>query len=90
MGDGVREGVIALLRESLQIEPGDDGSQDLSERGITSFQSVVLLMALEERFGITVPDDVLMLENFLTVDRIVTLVESLRDAPGLESPRAHG
>ncbi|GAA0936957.1 acyl carrier protein [Nonomuraea longicatena] len=73
----VRQEVIALLRETLQVEPGEDGSQDLSERGITSFQSVVLLTVLEERYGVTVPDDALDLENFLTVDSIVALVESL-------------
>ncbi|MFF5204967.1 acyl carrier protein [Streptosporangium sp. NPDC000396] len=77
MGDDIRAGVIALLRESLQVEPGDDGSQDLGERGVTSFQSVVLLTALEERYGFQVPDEALALENFLTVDRIVALVESL-------------
>ncbi|MEV8639260.1 phosphopantetheine-binding protein [Streptosporangium sp. NPDC051023] len=80
MGNGdIRAAVIDLLRESLQIEPGSDGSQNLSERGITSFQSVVLVMGLEERFDVTVPDDVLKLDNFLTVDRIVALVESLRE-----------
>jgi acyl carrier protein len=69
----VRQEVIALLRETLRGEPDADG--------INSCQSVTLVAVLEERYGVTVPDDALDLENFRTVDGIVALVESLLAEP---------
>lgn len=78
--DDVRAAIIDVLVNVLPIQPDIDGSANLEDHGLTSFESVGLVVALEERFGLTFPDDVLLVNNFQTIDLIVDLVQTVQSA----------
>jgi acyl carrier protein len=66
-----------ILAEFLPGDPGDSLRDDdlLLEGGIVDSGSVISLAAfLEERFGIRVDDDDLVLDNFATVLAVVDFV----------------
>jgi acyl carrier protein len=50
--------------------------RDLKELGLGSLNAVVLVIGLEEEFGISFSDEVLVMDNFRTVDTIAALVEA--------------
>jgi len=68
--------IAVQLRLSAEVEPGE--VQDLAELGLTSMQTVVLVVGLEEEFGVRFPDEGLVIENFRTVESIARLVETSR------------
>jgi len=55
---------------------GDD--VDLRSFGLGSMQMVQILVEIEERFGIEIPDEKLVPETFSTIDSIVAAVASVR------------
>jgi acyl carrier protein len=66
-----------ILANFLTGDPEDSLSDDdlLLEGGIIDSGSVMsLVLFLEDRFGIRVEDDDLIVENFATVDRIASFV----------------
>lgn len=82
----LREAVLEVLSTVLKhaiVDLQDD--DDLTDRGLTSFESVSLVLALEERFDVAFPDDVLALENFKTVGKIMAVVgtATVADAEGV-------
>lgn len=50
---------------------------DLFDKGLSSFGSVQLMLALEERFGIEFPDHLLNRRSFSTIRNIRSTLESL-------------
>jgi acyl carrier protein len=63
--------VVEVLSEVLKT-PLDIGStESLVDYGLTSFESVTLVLPLEDRFETSFPDTALLLQNILTVDRII-------------------
>lgn len=50
---------------------------DLFDRGLTSFQSVQVMMAIEQRFDVEFPDALIRKETFQTVGRIASAVGTL-------------
>ena len=68
--------ITVQLRLPAEVEPGEVG--DLAELGLTSMHAVVLVVGLEEEFGVRFPDEGLVIENFRTVESIAALVETSR------------
>jgi acyl carrier protein len=68
--------IINTLQQVLMIEESIDQHQDLIGLGLDSMASVELVLELETAFDIAFQDDELLLENFSTVERIVSMVES--------------
>lgn len=50
---------------------------DLFDKGLSSFGSVQLMLALEERFGIEFPDHLLNRRSFSTIRNIRSTLDSL-------------
>lgn len=63
--------VLAPVAEQI----GDDDS--LFDRGLDSFGSVQLMLALEERFGIEFPDEFLTRRSFSTIRAIRETVSAV-------------
>ena len=60
------------------------GSESLTQSGVLDSMGVLeLVMFLEERFGITVPDEDTVPENLDTVDRIVRYVDGRTAGPAV-------
>jgi acyl carrier protein len=51
---------------------------DLYAAGMTSFASVRVMIALEDTFGITFPDEMLTRELFGTIESLVTAIAELQ------------
>ena len=55
-------------------------STDLYRAGMTSYASVVLMIALENEFGVEFPDAMLSRNVFESIDSIAKAIESLQEA----------
>jgi acyl carrier protein len=55
-----------------------DYSTDLYRAGMTSYASVVLMIALENEFGLEFPDAMLSRSVFESIDAIANAIESLQ------------
>ncbi|WP_271188824.1 phosphopantetheine-binding protein [Dactylosporangium matsuzakiense] len=71
---------VQALREQLPELPGEDvltPATDLYELGLDSLRSVQLLLALEDAWDISIPDDMLTADTFRTPGSIWTLVQTV-------------
>lgn len=69
-----------ILERNEELAPLLDRiSEDdnLFDKGLSSFGSVQLMLALEERFGIEFPDNLLNRKSFSTIRDIRSTLESL-------------
>ncbi|WP_019905765.1 acyl carrier protein [Methylobacterium sp. 77] len=65
---------VAALSETVDAIGEDD---NLFDKGLDSFGSVQLMLALEERFNIEFPDNLLNRRSFSTIRIIVETVSKL-------------
>ncbi len=72
--------IRALLKQHGKL-PVDvatlDDDADLYAAGLTSFASVQLMLALEERFDVEFPDSLLNRTSFASIGAIAKAVESI-------------
>lgn len=79
----------AILRDIIQahgklsvpaasVRPEDD----LYQLGLSSLATVNLMLAVEERFGIVIPDEALTRETFQSVAALLALVHGLSGEDG--------
>lgn len=68
--------VIEILANQLQIDPDmiDGNTKIMEDLGADSLDVVEMLMAMEEIFGFSVPDE--DVEELITVNDVVAYVES--------------
>ncbi|MBE2287092.1 MAG: acyl carrier protein [Prosthecobacter sp.] len=69
--------LLNLLRPFLRLLPaGADLPMDaeLGKLGLDSLQSIDLLMALEQEFGVTIPDEKITVDSFATPADVLALV----------------
>lgn len=69
--------LLNLLRPFLRLLPaGADLPMDaeLGKLGLDSLQSIDLLMALEQEFGVTIPDEKITVDSFATPAHVLALV----------------
>ncbi|MES2595421.1 MAG: phosphopantetheine-binding protein [Verrucomicrobiota bacterium] len=70
--------LLTLLRPSLRLLPHDAElpmDADLGKLGLDSLQSIDLLMALEQEFGVTIPDEKITVDSFSTPAHVLELVK---------------
>jgi acyl carrier protein len=71
---------VQALREQLPELPAEGEltpATDLYDLGLDSLRSVQLLLALEDTWDISIPDDMLTAETFRTPGSLWTLVHTL-------------
>ena len=62
-----------ILAEGIQI----DATTNLKEAGIDSFSTVEIILFIERKFGVSIPDDKLLPDNFKTLESIAATVQDL-------------
>ncbi len=75
--------IAELVRQILAkrgLDRAVDRNADLSEAGLSSLDTVNLMLAVEAAFGVKIPDRDMTPNNFRSVARIEALVEALRKA----------
>lgn len=76
-----RERIRQIVREHAGLGPAFekiDSSTDLYRSGMTSYASVVLMIALENEFDLEFPDSMLSRNVFESIDSIAAAIESLQ------------
>lgn len=67
-----------ILAETVQIDAGSD----LKDAGIDSFSTVEIILFIEQKFGIAIPDEKLLPENFKSLQSLAsTIKELMPEAP---------
>jgi acyl carrier protein len=77
----MKERIQKIVKENAGLGgrfEGIDNSTDLYRAGMTSYASVVLMIALENEFGLEFPDAMLSRSVFESIDAIAEAIESLR------------
>lgn len=77
MKDRIRKIVKEHAGLGLDLDSIDQ-STDLYRAGMTSYASVVLMIALENEFGLEFPDSMLSRRVFESIDTIASAIESLQ------------
>ena len=54
----------------------------IDDLGMDSITFISIVVEVEDLFGITVPDDMLLMENFRDIDGIIQIIESGKNAVG--------
>ena len=62
-----------ILAESVQI----NAESNLKQAGIDSFSTVEIILFIERRFGVSIPDDKLIPDNFKTLQALTAIVQEL-------------
>lgn len=67
--------VVEIIAQQLHIDDDiiDENTKIMDDLGADSLDIVEMLMAMEESFGITVPDE--DIENLITVSDVVEYIE---------------
>ncbi len=66
-----------ILAEGVQV----DAATDLKQAGIDSFSTVEIILFIERKFGVSIPDEKLVPDNFKTLQALAaTVLELLPDA----------
>jgi len=67
-----------ILAEAVQIDP----DTNLKQAGIDSFSTVEIILFIERRFSVSIPDEKLVPDNFKTIQALAATVMELM--PGTE------
>ncbi len=62
-----------ILAENIQL----DATTDLKQAGIDSFSTVEIILFIERKFGVAIPDEKLVPENFRTLQSLAATVLEL-------------
>ncbi len=62
-----------ILAEGMQVE----AATDLKQAGIDSFSTVEIILFIERKFGVSIPDEKLVPENFKTLQSLAAVVQEL-------------
>jgi acyl carrier protein len=77
----MKQRIQRIVKENAGLGAGYENigdSTDLYQAGMTSYASVVLMIALENEFDIEFPDGMLSRSVFESIDRIAEAIESLQ------------
>lgn len=83
MSEAIEEKVKSIIAEQLGVELGkmDLDSKIVDDLGADSLDTVELVMALEEEFGIDIPDE--DAERMRTVRDIVSYIQRAKEQEGV-------
>lgn len=77
--DDVKTEVIQLISELFEDKGFDINIIEyinlIDDMGMDSITFISIVIEIEAKFNITVPDDMLLMDNFKKIDDIVTVVE---------------
>jgi acyl carrier protein len=77
--DSLEQQVKDLVRELGDLPPDFDGAANLYlDLGVPSVKAMQLLMDLEDRFGVQIPDDQFV--EAISLDKLTSLMRSLVEA----------
>ena len=62
-----------ILAEAVQL----DAATDLKQAGIDSFSTVEIILFIERKFGVSIPDEKLVPDNFKTLQSLAAIVQEL-------------
>ncbi|MEO6251824.1 MAG: acyl carrier protein [Ferruginibacter sp.] len=62
-----------ILEEAVHI----DATTNLKQAGIDSFSTVEIILFIERRFGVSIPDEKLLPDNFKTLQALAATVQEL-------------
>lgn len=62
-----------ILAEAIEIED----TTDLKKAGIDSFSIVEIILFIERKFGVSIPDEKLIPDNFKTLQALAATVQEL-------------
>ena len=62
-----------ILAEGVQI----DAATDLKQTGVDSFSTVEIILFIERKFGVAIPDEKLIPDNFKTLNALAAIVLEL-------------
>ncbi|UNL87593.1 phosphopantetheine-binding protein [Priestia koreensis] len=71
----IKKKIKTLIIEVLDRELNIDDDTDLADEGLDSISTVELILLLEEELKLEVDDSDLIIENFITVNHIVKLLQ---------------
>lgn len=76
----VIEDLKGYIHENILSKDVDlTSSTHLQNAGMDSFSTVEILLFIERKYGLSIPDDKLLPENFQTLDAISKIVLELMD-----------
>lgn len=76
--DSLKGAITAIVRNFIKHTDVEiPVNQDLQELGLTSFDMVNMMLAIEAEFDLTIPASKLIPTNFRTIENIETLVREL-------------
>ena len=62
-----------ILAEAVQVDAGTN----LKQAGIDSFSTVEIILFIERKFGVSIPDEKLVPDNFKTLQSLAAIVQEL-------------
>ena len=62
-----------ILAEGVQVDAGTN----LKQAGIDSFSTVEIMLFIERKFGVSIPDEKLIPDNFKTIQSLAAIVLEL-------------
>lgn len=75
----IKEEVIHLIYDILEDKSFNANIIEyvdlVDDMGMDSITFILIILEIETRFNITVPDDMLLIENFRHIDSIVSIIE---------------
>ncbi len=66
-----------LENNLLSADVNIDAITDLKQAGIDSFSTIEIILFIERKFGVVIPDDKLIPDNFRTLQALASTVQSL-------------
>ncbi len=73
--DSLKGAISAIIRSFIKYTDVEiPVNQDLQELGLTSFDMVNMMLAIEAEFDLTIPASKLIPANFRTIENIETLI----------------
>lgn len=71
----MKKDIFAMIAEELELEVDFEIDSKLSDLGLDSIQIMMMIVIIEEKFGILIEDDDLVESNFETVRTVLGLIE---------------
>jgi acyl carrier protein len=66
-----------LENNLLSADVNIDATTDLKQAGIDSFSTIEIILFIERKFAVVIPDDKLIPDNFRTLQALSSVVQSL-------------
>lgn len=73
----MKEDILEMIHEINEYEDFDEETDLFDNDILDSLTLVMLIGQIEEKFGIFIPEEVVSVKNFSTVNAMVNVIESL-------------